>query len=103
VATIKSIDGKWGTRYRAIIRKQGKNMSRMFNIISDAKKWADKTEIVRGHAGLIREGHKYKFSKAFARYKRQRLASKSAGTQRPNHAMSCFRYGYRFTMACFSA
>jgi hypothetical protein len=59
VATYKTIDGKRGTRYRAIIRKRGQQLSRTFPTKTDAKRWAEKTEdeIERGNAGLIQEGH----------------------------------------------
>ena len=36
MATIRKIDGKRGSVYRAIIRKQGQNLSRTFKIQMDA-------------------------------------------------------------------
>ncbi len=83
MATIRKIDGKRGTVYRAIIRKRGQSLSRTFSIKSDAAKWAARTEaeIERGQAGLIQEGHRHKLAEAIDRYLLEILPSKSEGTQ----------------------
>ncbi|MCP4002494.1 MAG: hypothetical protein GY727_16455 [Gammaproteobacteria bacterium] len=44
MATIRTIEGKRGIVYRAIIRKRGQNLSRTFSTKSNARRWAAKTE-----------------------------------------------------------
>jgi len=83
VATIRKIDGKRGTVYRAIIRRKGQTLSKTFRIKSDAAKWSAKkeAEIERAQAGLIYEGHRRKLAEAIDRYISEILPSKSVGTQ----------------------
>ena len=83
MATIRTINGKRGTVYCAIIRKRGQNLSRNFHTRSNAQKWAAKTEaeIEQGQAGLVQQGHRHALGEVIDRYLLEVLPSKAEGTR----------------------
>ena len=83
MATIRTIEGKRGTRYRAIVRKRGETATRTFSTKTDANRWAHKleAEIERGAAGLVTAGQKWTLSQAIDKYIAEILPEKAAGTQ----------------------
>ena len=88
MATIRTLTGRTGTVYRAIIRRKGQTLSRTFPTKSDADRWALRKEadIDRGNAGLIRVADSKKLSDAVERFRLEILPTKAEGTQ---DAYSC--------------
>lgn len=83
MATIRTISGRRGTVYQAIIRRQGRNLSRTFPNRADARDWARKTEAeIRANvAGLIWPGQGKKLKEAIERFRTEILPTKEPGTQ----------------------
>ena len=81
MATIRTIERKRGTVYKAIVRTHGQTLSRTFDTKSDAAKWGKQTEqaLQRESSGLVSEGHRSKSAWG----ERGRRRSKSAAGAPP--------------------
>lgn len=83
MATIRTIEGRRGIVYQALIRRRGKALTRTFRTKSDADRWAKKTEaeIVASVAGLIWPGQSKTLKEAIAKYRAEILPTKEHGTR----------------------
>lgn len=86
MATITKIPQKNGAvHYKARIRQYGKQRSRTFTTLKDAKRWAKRTEVEQEqlNSGLVVRGSNRTLLQAIERYRSEILPDKKPTTQRP--------------------